>query len=351
MFTPALQELREHYPKAQIDAVVMYKGVEDIYSRTGLLSHVFYFDFLKMGPLKSLLFVLRLRGKYDASVNVYPSNRKEYNLIQFLAGAKLRAGVNYLRGGKLHFGFLNNLVIEEDDNKHNAKTNLELAARLGGYKHTTEYPYSFPLTEEDEKAATEFLLFHRINFDKPIVGIHAGCSTLKNHIHRRWPPENFAVLSRKIIDEYDASVLLFGGPEEFELNSTIVKIAGSKKIIIAQMKNLARSAALIKRCSFFVTNDSSLMHVASAMKRKVAAIIGPTNTNYIHPWGTEYKIISLHLECAPCFFYSPKPLKCSRDDVQFKCVRELGVSRVMDAIKPWLETESTYADEKGLQLM
>ena len=74
------------------------------------------------------------------------------------------------------------------------------------------------------------------------------------------------------------------------------------------------------------------MHVASALQLNVIAIIGPTNTNFIHPWKTEHKIATLSLECSPCFFYSPKPLKCYRDDVLYKCIKELTVEMVYNAV-------------------
>jgi len=85
-----------------------------------------------------------------------------------------------------------------------------------------------------------------------------------------------------------------------------------------------------------VSNDSSLLHVASALKLKVVGIIGPTSTNYIHPWSTEYKIASLYLDCSPCFIYSPKPLTCKRDDVQFKCIKELNVDLVFNSVKEFI---------------
>ncbi len=169
--------------------------------------------------------------------------------------------------------------------------------------------------------------------DEFVTGFHAGCSVLKNHIKRRWEPEKFVELGKKLISEKKARILIFGGPEEQELKQSIENGISSPSAIFIETKNLAQSAALIKRCNIFITNDSSLMHVASAMKTKVVAIIGPTNSHYIHPWQTEYSIVSLNLECAPCFFYSPKPLSCSRSDVQFKCIKELSVKMVFGVIE------------------
>ena len=102
------------------------------------------------------------------------------------------------------------------------------------------------------------------------------------------------------------------------------------------MKKIFLSAAVMQNCNLFATNDSSLMHVASALKLKVVAVIGPTNTSYISPWKTEHKIVSLNLDCSPCFFYSPKPLICSRTDVKYKCVRELSAEMVFNEVVNFL---------------
>ena len=78
------------------------------------------------------------------------------------------------------------------------------------------------------------------------------------------------------------------------------------------------------------------MHIAVSLRLKVVAIIASTNPHYIHPWKTEDKIVTLNLDCAPCFFYSPQPLICSRDDVQFKSIKELTVDMVYDAVNDYL---------------
>ena len=86
MFTPSLQLLKEAYPDSEIHALVMFKPVKEFYDRNPNISNVFYFDFLSEGFIKSLKFIFSLRGKYDVSINVYPSNRKEYNVINFSSG-------------------------------------------------------------------------------------------------------------------------------------------------------------------------------------------------------------------------------------------------------------------------
>ena len=336
MFTPALKLLRATLPDAEIDALVMFRSAKDMYERNPNFNKVIFFDFLNSSKPQALKFVFQLRKKYDASINVYPSNRKEYNIINFLIGAPKRAGASYLRMNLSEFGFLNNFTIIEDDSVHNVETNIRIIEKLLKKKFEEKPGLIFPLNNDDELFASEFLNLHGIEKDDIVIGFHPGSATLKNHINRRWEPEKFIELGKKLIEQQQAKVLIFGGPEEDELKQSIVKSIDSSNAISVETETLPQSAAIVKRCNVFVTNDSSMMHIASAMKRKVVAIIGPTNTSYIHPWNTEYKIVSLNLDCSPCFFYSPRPLICFRNDVKFKCIKELDVEMVYDTVKNFL---------------
>lgn len=336
MFTPALKLLRENQPNAQIDALVMYKGAQEIYELNQNLNKVIHFNFMREGAVKSLKFLSELRKKYDASVNVYPSNRKEYNIISYIVGAGKRVGAVYLREDKKNFGFLNNIRVLEDDNVHNVQTNIKLCEALIGKKFVEEPSLEFPIPDRDLNTAKVFLSEEKISENELVIGFHPGCATLKNHIKRRWEPEKFAELGKRLIEEKSARILIFGGPEENDLKEKIYSLIDSDKVKVIKAESLAGSSAVMQRCNIFVTNDSSQMHIAAALGLKVVAIIGPTNQKYIHPWKTEHEIVSLNLDCSPCFFYSPKPLTCSRTDVKFKCIKELTVDMVYSAVFKFL---------------
>jgi len=337
MFTPALNLLRKSYPDAQIDALVMFGGVKDIYERNSNINKVYHFNFLKEGALKSFFYLLKFFKIYDISINVYPSNRKEYNLFSFFIGAKKRAAVEYIRMNKKNLGFLNNLTIKENDLVHNVEHNVKLVKKITGNKFEEIPALEFSLLEEDLNFAEEYLKSISINESDLVIGFHPGCSTLKNHIRRRWEPEKFIELGKQLIQNKNAKIFIFGGPEENDLKKLISSGINSKNVFEIHTKNLAQSAAIMKRCNLFITNDSSLMHVSAAMQLNVLALIGPTNTNYIYPWKTNYKIAALNLECMPCFFYSPKPLICYRNDVLFKCIKELTVKKVYNIAEEFIK--------------
>jgi len=336
MFTPALKLLRKNFQGAEIDALVMYRGAKEIYNNNPDLNKVIHFNFLEEGTFRSLGFLLQKRKNYDATINVYPSNRKEYNLISYFIGAKKRVGIVYLRKNKSNFGFLNNVRVLENDDAHNVQANIKLCEALIGKKFDEEPPLEFPIPENETVFANKFFNEAEISTDEIVIGLHPGCATLKNHIKRRWEPEKFAELGKRLISNQSARVLIFGGSDEKELKEKISSMINSEKVIVVNAESLIQSTAIMRRCNVFVTNDSSQMHIAAALGLKVVAIIGPTNQNYIHPWKTEYKIVSLNLDCSPCFFYSPKPLICNRTDLKFKCIIELTVDMVYGSVIRYL---------------
>ena len=339
MFTPSLVKLSEEISSAEIDVLVMYKGVKDLYEKLPQISKVRYFDFLNSSKLSSLSYVLKLRNKYDATINIYPSNRREYNLISRIIGAEKRLAIKYLRKDFLNFGFLNNTRLLENDNFHNVEENFYLCEKLIGKKSDSIPPLQLNLRNDDIVFADDFFKINSISNSDIVIGFHPGCSILKNHEKRRWETAKFAELGRKLIHDYNAKILLFGGGEEVILKEVIFAKINSQNVYSVNAHSLSNSAAVMQMCNLFVTNDSSLMHIAAALKLNVVAIIGPTNKNYIYPWKTNFKIASLDLDCAPCFYYSPKPLTCSRNDLKFKCIKDLSVDLVYEKAKEFLSVK------------
>jgi len=342
MFTPSILKLKEDMPDCEIDALVMFSGVKEIYEKLPLIRKVHYYDFLKSSKLSSLLFVLSLYKKYNVAINVYPANRKEYNLISWLTGAKIRLAVKYLRQDESNWGSMNTRRVKEDDSLHNVEENIRICEELTGKKAAEFPPLQFPIDKSDLDYAGEYFAGNGIDENELVIGFHAGCSALKNHDKRRWEPEKFAELGKLFIEKFKARILLFGGPEEEELKTGIITGINSPRAISVNSLSIRKSAAVMMRCNLFITNDSSLMHVAAALRLDIVAIIGPTNRNYISPWQTNHKIVSLNLDCSPCFFYSPKPLSCSRTDVKYKCIKELSVDLVFEKAKEFLEAKKAY---------
>ncbi len=339
--TPMIERLREAKPDAEIHAFVMFTSTREMYKADPFIDKVHHFDFLNSSKPGAMNFVRMLRKeRYDISINIYPQNRREYNLIAFLIGAKKRLAVKYRRRDPQNLSRLNTHTIAEDDTLHCVEENVRLLSLLGLDEELSEEklpPLRLSLLESHYNWADRWMSEHQLDNAAPLIGFHAGTALFKNHIKRRWEPEKFAILAEKLTKEMGAKILLFGGPDDTEANSIISDKAG-KYIIPVESKSILDSAAVMRRLNLFVSNDSALMHIAGALQLPTVAIFGPTNETYVHPWKTRYKIVHTGIECRPCFVYSPKPLTCYRKDPaeHFLCIRAIEVEQVFGAVTEML---------------
>lgn len=331
MFSPSLRLLKEKIPAAEIDMLVMFKSVKEMYEHNSFLNKIYYINFLKQSKLKSVqeLFSLR-KNNYDVSINVYPSNRTEYNLVNYFLGAKKRLGHNYTHTDFFRFEILNNVTANEVPDRHNVLQNFDLVKTLAMMNEKEVKGLEIFLSEDDKKRSEEWIKENDLQ-NKLLVGFHAGSAVLKNHIHKRWDKEKFAALGKLLKEKYDAKILLFGN--EFDLNLEIDEMLGGQGIL-ASTSNYMDSMARMRFCNLFVSNDSAFLHSSAAFKIPTVGIFGYTNAQELFPWGTKHLIVRIELDCSPCFYNSPKPVEClwtGKDE--FKCMKMITVEDVFEACK------------------
>ncbi|MDP2168784.1 MAG: glycosyltransferase family 9 protein, partial [Thermodesulfovibrionales bacterium] len=219
MSTPALRNIKEK-TGAHITYLHMFKTTRDILINNPCIDEGIHFPFLNSGRLEGLRFLLRLRGKFDASINFYPTNRKDYNLASFIVGCPMRIGHRYVLRDIRELNFLKNRTVREDDSLHNVEEDLSLLDFLG-INEKTPYPMEVHLSEEEKKAAASWLEGRGLGA-APFIGFHPGSSVFKESIRKRWPFEKVASLIRELSAAYpDFSYLLFGGREENPLKELI----------------------------------------------------------------------------------------------------------------------------------
>jgi heptosyltransferase-2 len=336
MFSPALAVLKKHLPDARVEMLVMFLQVEDIYKNNPNMDKIHFIDFLKQPKLKSLKEVLALRkNRYDYSIFTYPANRKEYNLIGLLIGAKHRLGHQYNHYSFSNFDFLNTELKQEIKNRHNVLENFDSIRFIVPDASESELNgYELYLGDEERKWANDYVRANNLE-GKFLAGFHAGSATFKRHINKRWSYQKFAELARHLNKKHGALILLFG--TEGDVNERIHGIVPDITLI-PEPRNILESLALMEKCKLFVSNDTALMHLAAALKLPTVAIFAYTNHQELHPWMTEYVVVRKELECSPCFFNSPRPVKCIwKGENEFKCIKAIDAEEVMTAVETLIQ--------------
>ena len=159
-----------------------------------------------------------------------------------------------------------------------------------------------------------------------IIGIHPG--GLRTSEYKRWDIVKFAVLAEKVQEKYGANVLIFIGPDEKDLIDKIKDLNQTNTFIYVTDTTLRQTIALIKKCDLFVSNDSGLMHVSTAVGTPTIGIFGPSDPKETGPWGDNNVSITKNLSCSPCV-RSNHFLNC----VDYPCLKNLSVEEVMDIIE------------------
>jgi len=93
---------------------------------------------------------------------------------------------------------------------------------------------------------------------------------------------------------------LFGSSRERGIGLRISQGMHHTPINLCGLTTLGQAMALIKRCNFFLTNDSGLMHIAAAFHVPLVAIFGPTNHVATGPMSENATIVRHDFDCSPC---------------------------------------------------
>jgi heptosyltransferase-2 len=154
-------------------------------------------------------------------------------------------------------------------------------------------------------------------------------------VAKRWPPEHFAELARRIAGGGRYWVLVNCGPAERMVAKEIEALAADPRVVsLARFNELpiGLTKACIRRSRVVVSTDSGPRHIAIAFGRPVVTLFGPTSPEATNTYYSGETCLSLGLDCQPCMA-RVCPL------MHHRCMRELTVDRVDAAVRQALEEE------------
>ncbi|HWE62591.1 MAG TPA: glycosyltransferase family 9 protein [Chloroflexota bacterium] len=314
--TPMIRALRERYPQARLSALA-HAGNVPLLCCVPALDDVLVLptgpDWHGLAPLLGTLRTLRAR-RYDVAIDL---TSPIYKWISMLCGIPVRT---YMKFDRLWWL-------------------LPARHRRWRATHMTQHYYEcareLDLPPWDERRAVPWIalpdhareagqhLFRRwgiLHTDRPLICIHMGGTWL--HGLKRWPSERFVALADRLQEQWEAHILLLGGPEDALLVSGIAARMRHTPIMATRGVPLLTSLALIEGCDLFIGNDSSLLHAAAALGTPFVGIYGPTNLANFRPLaghtGQGMVVLPGHPCCTPQYAVGGSPI-WRRPDCRGSC--------------------------------
>lgn len=310
--TPALRALREFYPNAFISALVTQTGYEIAKGLSYLNDvRIFYMDpggnmpFAKIPQNLRTLLSLR-KKRFDIAVNmrtiVSKGSALKLKVLLDIINPRLKAGRD--TDG---MGYFFDVRIPETliGKKYEMEYDIDAVRALGA--EVIDRGIDYEIKNSAIERIDGILEKNGIHKHDLLVGIHPGGT-----ISRRWPIKYFSAAIDGISGKITCKFVITGAANEVDLSYAIRDITKTRTTILTGEINIDELFALVKRCHLFISNDTSAMHIAAALKTPLIALCGPGDITRFNPCNISDKAAVLYkkTDCSPCSLITCDSLKC-----------------------------------------
>lgn len=331
MAQPLLQLLKQRYPDVVID-ILAPAWVAPVWLAMEEVSQVHESDF-RHGKLqlKDRWAMAKFLKTFNYDQAYVLPNTLKFALIPWLA--KIPERIGYL--GESRYGLLN--VIHHDDKRQPRPMMAFYAALIDKPAENVQGRFEslHPRLHVDEETVDDVKVTLNLDRDRMLIAFAPGAEFGSA---KRWPVSHFSALAARILRFYpEAQIVLLGSNKDHDVCEAIHSNV-PVSLNLAGKTSLKEAIALIAGIDILVTNDSGLMHVASAFDLPVIAIYGSTDYKHTPPFSARSCIVSLDLECAPC-----QKRECPLG--HHNCMNLLGPEKVYDAMEKYLADQALKTDQ------
>jgi heptosyltransferase I len=343
---PVLNKLRRRFPAARLDWLVT-PAIGELLRQNPAITNVIEFardDW--SAPLRPLRLAAKLRStRYDLVVDMHGQFRTA--IFALATGAPVRIGFDRPRASVWD---ASSRKFPEETRKHAWQ-----GAREGSW---LAYTHHIPVPTLDLHAVDRYLNVG------PLLGLDAGPADFSfpispeanNRIEalldyygaagkklavlapgtvwetKQWRSAGFAEVACHFLQKGFA-VMLAGAARERAACAEVAKLAPNA-VNLAGETTLSELAALIRRATICVTNDSGPMHLAVALDRPVVSIFGPTDPIWIGPYGRPAAVLQAQLSCSPCYLRV-----LSRCPNAHACMKDVPAKAVIERVETMLRQQ------------
>jgi len=319
MATPAVRTLREHFPKTRITFLTEPNLRELIRGGPWMDACIEWPEKKRRSPLhrEYRQMIRSLRGERFDWALLLP-NAFRAAATAWLAGAKRRIG--YDRDGR---GILLTDRIPVRNRRPrrppldvDPATALNPPQRDGGHyvpmRLTTYYAdllesigcprpsdrLELFTTPDCDDSVQRRLASLGLQNARPLVVISPGA---RYGAAKCWPPDRFAALADRLVDQCGAAIVITCGPGEEPLARNIAENMRNKGHVLDDPRlTLGEIKSLIRRCDLLVGNDTGPRHIGKAFGVAVLTVFGPTHPEWTATDYPRERIVRIDVPCGPC---------------------------------------------------
>jgi ADP-heptose:LPS heptosyltransferase len=204
-------------------------------------------------------------------------------------------------------------------------------------KFFTSLPVFIP-NEEEKKAMQKKIseAFAPISFKagvNKIILLNPNASDLLPL--RKWEPEKFVELGKKILAENTHTrIIVTGAPSEQKSSEEVCKQIGSSRAVsLAGKTSLRELLVLYSISDVLVTNDSGPGHFSSLTNIRTIILFGPETPQLFVTLSPNAHVIWKELSCSPCVnVFNHRFSPCNNN----VCMKTITVDEVYSVVKSYL---------------
>src|SRR6056297_159331 len=290
LFTPLLKSIKKQYPKIRIE-ILAGKVSSSILINNPNVYKIHYLN-ENLSLISKLFKIIQLRkNRFDLLIDF----SRKISLYQYLKilliKSKIKIGPHKLNYYEKIFNIKSsqlkkyNILSENRKNKHFSKYFLSLLDKTN-IKKPTSIKLELYFNEKNKSKPKKFLS----KLKQKLIGINIDGRTAQRTLKNEDIKE---ILPKLINNNTDYQIVIIYKKIRKKLFSEIKSKYPNKVFLYPKTNSIHEIAYLIKNLSLIITPDTSIVHIASALKTKLLAIYSLNEGNYIrfHPINTTYKII------------------------------------------------------------
>jgi heptosyltransferase-2 len=149
------------------------------------------------------------------------------------------------------------------------------------------------------------------------------------HFTKRYPKEKFREILQFINENYNIQFILLGGKNDVDICNYLENTIHNNIINYCAKTSLLQTTQILNDCDLLITNDTGIMHIASARQIPTVAIFGSSVKELgFSPFRSPSRIIDNEIWCRPCSHIGRESCPLGH----FKCMKEIEPNEIIQAV-------------------